>query len=176
MLEPIPVRYLEWSNIESIIAIAFSCLGILVTLFVTLIFVLYWNTPVVSLQPGALLHHPSWHLLGCVCPLHHLLPSPPSLYLLPAAPSNYFSSAMCYSALVMETNTPYPHLSWQQEEDLYPEAEFMSAWAQVIIASILISVQLTLVITWSSWSPMPILSPASRKSTLSAIPPTAWGW
>ncbi|KAM6184581.1 metabotropic glutamate receptor 1 isoform 1-T1 [Rhynchocyon petersi] len=162
--EPIPVRYLEWSNIESIIAIAFSCLGILVTLFVTLIFVLYRDTPVVKSSSRELCYIIlAGIFLGYVCPFTLIAkPTTMSCYLQRLLVG--LSSAMCYSALVTKTNRIARILAGSKKKICTRKPRFMSAWAQVIIASILISVQLTLVVTLIIMEPpMPILSYPSIK-------------
>ncbi|KAK2490573.1 hypothetical protein MC885_016517, partial [Smutsia gigantea] len=162
--EPIPVRYLEWSNIESIIAIAFSCLGILVTLFVTLIFVLYRDTPVVKSSSRELCYIIlAGIFLGYVCPFTLIAkPTTTSCYLQRLLVG--LSSAMCYSALVTKTNRIARILAGSKKKICTRKPRFMSAWAQVIIASVLISVQLTLVVTLIIMEPpMPILSYPSIK-------------
>ncbi|GAB1294908.1 Metabotropic glutamate receptor 1 [Apodemus speciosus] len=162
--EPIPVRYLEWSDIESIIAIAFSCLGILVTLFVTLIFVLYRDTPVVKSSSRELCYIIlAGIFLGYVCPFTLIAkPTTTSCYLQRLLVG--LSSAMCYSALVTKTNRIARILAGSKKKICTRKPRFMSAWAQVIIASILISVQLTLVVTLIIMEPpMPILSYPSIK-------------
>ncbi|XP_003511019.1 metabotropic glutamate receptor 1 isoform X1 [Cricetulus griseus] len=162
--QPIPVRYLEWSDIESIIAIAFSCLGILVTLFVTLIFVLYRDTPVVKSSSRELCYIIlAGIFLGYVCPFTLIAkPTTTSCYLQRLLVG--LSSAMCYSALVTKTNRIARILAGSKKKICTRKPRFMSAWAQVIIASILISVQLTLVVTLIIMEPpMPILSYPSIK-------------
>lgn len=37
--EPIPVQYVRWGDPEPIAAVAFSCLGLMATLFVTSVFI-----------------------------------------------------------------------------------------------------------------------------------------
>ncbi|EDL03523.1 glutamate receptor, metabotropic 1 [Mus musculus] len=162
--EPITIRYLEWSDIESIIAIAFSCLGILVTLFVTLIFVLYRDTPVVKSSSRELCYIIlAGIFLGYVCPFTLIAkPTTTSCYLQRLLVG--LSSAMCYSALVTKTNRIARILAGSKKKICTRKPRFMSAWAQVIIASILISVQLTLVVTLIIMEPpMPILSYPSIK-------------
>ncbi|KAB0366366.1 hypothetical protein FD754_010522 [Muntiacus muntjak] len=152
------------SNIESIIAIAFSCLGILVTLFVTLIFVLYRDTPVVKSSSRELCYIIlAGIFLGYVCPFTLIAkPTTTSCYLQRLLVG--LSSAMCYSALVTKTNRIARILAGSKKKICTRKPRFMSAWAQVIIASILISVQLTLVITLIIMEPpMPILSYPSIK-------------
>ncbi|XP_034966553.2 metabotropic glutamate receptor 1 isoform X1 [Zootoca vivipara] len=162
--EPIPVKYLQWSDIESIVAVAFSCLGILVTLFVTLIFALYRDTPVVKSSSRELCYIIlAGIFLGYICPFTLIArPTVTSCYLQRLLVG--LSSAMCYSALVTKTNRIARILAGSKKKICTRKPRFMSAWAQVLIASILISVQLTLVITLIIMEPpFPILSYPSIK-------------
>nr|XP_009667060.1 PREDICTED: metabotropic glutamate receptor 1 [Struthio camelus australis] len=162
--EPIPVKYLQWSNIESIVAVVFSCLGILVTMFVTLIFVLYRDTPVVKSSSRELCYIIlAGIFLGYICPFTLIAkPTITSCYLQRLLVG--LSSAMCYSALVTKTNRIARILAGSKKKICTRKPRFMSAWAQVVIASILISVQLTLVVTLIILEPpMPILSYPSIK-------------
>uniref|UniRef100_U3J499 G-protein coupled receptors family 3 profile domain-containing protein n=1 Tax=Anas platyrhynchos platyrhynchos TaxID=8840 RepID=U3J499_ANAPP len=156
--------YLQWSNIESIVAVVFSCLGILVTMFVTLIFVLYRDTPVVKSSSRELCYIIlAGIFLGYVCPFTLIAkPTTTSCYLQRLLVG--LSSAMCYSALVTKTNRIARILAGSKKKICTRKPRFMSAWAQVVIASILISVQLTLVVTLIILEPpMPILSYPSIK-------------
>uniref|UniRef100_A0A7M4DWE5 Glutamate metabotropic receptor 1 n=1 Tax=Crocodylus porosus TaxID=8502 RepID=A0A7M4DWE5_CROPO len=162
--EPIPVKYLQWSNIESIVAVVFSCLGILVTMFVTLIFVLYRDTPVVKSSSRELCYIIlAGIFMGYICPFTLIAkPTITSCYLQRLLVG--LSSAMCYSALVTKTNRIARILAGSKKKICTRKPRFMSAWAQVVIASILISVQLTLVVTLIIMEPpMPILSYPSIK-------------
>uniref|UniRef100_A0A8C9VXH6 Metabotropic glutamate receptor 5 n=1 Tax=Scleropages formosus TaxID=113540 RepID=A0A8C9VXH6_SCLFO len=145
--EPIPLRYLEWSNAESIVAVVFSCLGILVTMFVTFIFVLYRDTPVVKSSSRELCYIIlAGIFLGYVCPFTLIAkPTVASCYLQRLLVG--LSSAMCYSALVTKTNRIARILAGSKKKICTRKPRFMSAWAQVVIAFILISVQLTLEVT-----------------------------
>ncbi|XP_006008593.1 metabotropic glutamate receptor 1 [Latimeria chalumnae] len=162
--ELIVVKYLEWSNVEAIVAVVFSCLGILVTMFVTFIFVLYRDTPVVKSSSRELCYIIlAGIFLGYICPF--------TLIAMPTLTSCYLqrllvglSSAMCYSALVTKTNRIARILAGSKKKICTRKPRFMSAWAQVVIASILISVQLTLEITLIIMEPpLPVLSYPSIK-------------
>lgn len=162
--KPIPVKYLQWSDIESIVAVVFSCLGILVTMFVTLIFALYRDTPVVKSSSRELCYIIlAGIFLGYICPFTLIAkPTVTSCYLQRLLVG--LSAAMCYSALVTKTNRIARILAGSKKKICTRKPRFMSAWAQVVIASILISVQLTLVITLIIMEPpFPILSYPSIK-------------
>ncbi|XP_048830637.1 metabotropic glutamate receptor 1b isoform X1 [Brienomyrus brachyistius] len=144
---PIPLRYLQWSNAESIVAVVFSCLGILVTMFVTFIFVLYRDTPVVKSSSRELCYIIlAGIFLGYICPFTLIArPTVASCYLQRLLVG--LSAAMCYSALVTKTNRIARILAGSKKKICTRKPRFMSAWAQVVIAFILISIQLTLEVT-----------------------------
>ncbi|XP_035276048.1 metabotropic glutamate receptor 1b isoform X3 [Anguilla anguilla] len=145
--EPIPLKYLQWSDPESIVAVVFSCLGILVTMFVTFIFILYRDTPVVKSSSRELCYIIlAGIFLGYLCPFTLLArPTVVSCYLQRILVG--LSAAMCYSALVTKTNRIARILAGSKKKICTRKPRFMSAWAQVVIASILIGLQLTLEVT-----------------------------
>ncbi|XP_030629139.1 metabotropic glutamate receptor 1b [Chanos chanos] len=145
--EPIPLRYLEWGHPESIVAVVFSCLGILVTMFVTFIFILYRDTPVVKSSSRELCYIIlAGIFLGYICPFTLIArPTVASCFLQRLLVG--LSAAMCYSALVTKTNRIARILAGSKKKICTRKPRFMSAWAQVVIAFILISIQLTLEIT-----------------------------
>ncbi|CAG13194.1 unnamed protein product [Tetraodon nigroviridis] len=145
--ELIPVHYLEWSNPESIIQVVFSCMGILVTSFVAFIFVLYRDTPVVKSSSRELCYIIlAGIFLGYLCPFTLIArPTVASCYLQRLLVG--LSTAMCYSALVTKTNRIARILAGSKKKICTRKPRFMSAWAQVVIASILISLQLSLEVT-----------------------------
>ncbi|KAA0710843.1 Metabotropic glutamate receptor 1 [Triplophysa tibetana] len=145
--EPLPLHHLEWSHPESIVAVVFSCLGILVTSFVTFIFILYRDTPVVKSSSRELCYMIlAGIFLGYICPFTLIArPTTASCYLQRLLVG--LSASMCYSALVTKTNRIARILAGSKKKICTRKPRFMSAWAQVVIASILISVQLTLEIT-----------------------------
>ncbi|XP_047674608.1 metabotropic glutamate receptor 1 isoform X2 [Tachysurus fulvidraco] len=142
--QPLPLKCLEWSSVESIVAVVFSCLGILVTLFVTFIFIQYRDTPVVKSSSRELCYIIlAGIFLGYICPFTLIArPTVISCYLQRLLVG--LSSAMCYSALVTKTNRIARILAGSKKKICTRKPRFMSAWAQVVIAFILISVQLTL--------------------------------
>uniref|UniRef100_A0A674AMI1 Metabotropic glutamate receptor 1 n=1 Tax=Salmo trutta TaxID=8032 RepID=A0A674AMI1_SALTR len=154
---PLPLKYLDWSDVESIVAVCLSCVGILVTLWVTLIFMLYRDTPVVKSSSRELCYIILVGvLLGYICPF--------TLIAYPTVTSCYLqrllvglSAAMCYSALVTKTNRIARILAGSKKKICTKKPRFMSAWAQVVISFFLISLQLILEITLIILEPpMPI--------------------
>ncbi|KAK6297562.1 hypothetical protein J4Q44_G00321450 [Coregonus suidteri] len=144
---PLPLNYLDWSDVESIVAVCLSCVGILVTLWVILIFVVYRDTPVVKSSSRELCYIILVGvLLGYICPF--------TLIAYPTVGSCYLqrllvglSAAMCYSALVTKTNRIARILAGSKKKICTKKPRFMSAWAQVFISFFLISLQLILEIT-----------------------------
>ncbi|XP_054653377.1 metabotropic glutamate receptor 1b [Dunckerocampus dactyliophorus] len=145
--DPIPLRYLEWSDPESIIQVVFSCSGILATSFVALTFVLYRDTPVVKSSSRELCYIIlAGIFLGYLCPFTLIArPTVASCYLQRLLVG--LSAAMCYSALVTKTNRIARILAGSKKKICTRKPRFMSAWTQVAIASVLIGVQLTLEVT-----------------------------
>ncbi|XP_008311506.1 metabotropic glutamate receptor 1 isoform X2 [Cynoglossus semilaevis] len=145
--QPLPLKYLDWADVESIVAVVFSCVGILITSFVTFVFIQYRDTPVVKSSSRELCYIIlAGIFLGYICPFTLIArPTVISCYL-----QRLFvglSSAMCYSALVTKTNRIARILAGSKKKICTRKPRFMSAWAQVIIAFMLISMQLTLEIT-----------------------------
>ncbi|XP_026089058.1 metabotropic glutamate receptor 1 isoform X3 [Carassius auratus] len=145
--KPLPLKYLEWSSVESIIAVVFSCLGILVTLFVTFVFIQFRDTPVVKSSSRELCYIIlAGIFLGYICPFTLIArPTVISCYLQRLLVG--LSSAMCYSALATKTNRIARILAGSKKKICTRKPRFMSAWAQVVIAFILISFQLAVVVT-----------------------------
>ncbi|KAJ7990804.1 hypothetical protein DPEC_G00290710 [Dallia pectoralis] len=157
--EPITLRYLEWRNPESIVQVVFACLGILVTSFVTFIFVLFRDTPVVKSSSRELCYIIlAGIFLGYICPFTLIArPTVVSCYLQRLLVG--LSAAMCYSALVTKTNRIARILAGSKKKICTRKPRFMSAWAQLVIAGLLVSVQLTLEITLIVLEPpMPVKS------------------
>ncbi|KAJ8009634.1 hypothetical protein DPEC_G00090950 [Dallia pectoralis] len=145
--ESLPLMYLDWSDVESIVAVCLSCVGILVTLWVTLVFVLYRDTPVVKSSSRELCYIILFGvLLGYICPFTLIAhPTVTSCYLQRLLVG--LSAAMCYSALVTKTNRIARILAGSKKKICTKKPRFMSAWAQVFISFFLISLQLILEIT-----------------------------
>ncbi|KAI5627781.1 metabotropic glutamate receptor 1 isoform X1 [Silurus asotus] len=166
--QPLPLKCLEWSSIESIVAVVFSCLGILVTLFVTFVFIQYRDTPVVKSSSRELCYIIlAGIFMGYICPFTLIArPTVISCYLQRLLVG--LSSAMCYSALVTKTNRIARILAGSKKKICTRKPRFMSAWAQVVIAFILISLQLALeVVLIVLEPPKPIKSyPSIREAYL----------
>ncbi|XP_062323178.1 metabotropic glutamate receptor 1 isoform X3 [Osmerus eperlanus] len=157
--QPLPLKYLDWSDVESMVAVAFSCVGILITSFVTFIFILYRDTPVVKSSSRELCYIIlAGIFMGYICPFTLIArPTVFSCYLQRLLVG--LSSSMCYSALVTKTNRIARILAGSKKKICTKKPKFMSAWAQVVIAFVLISFQLSLEVTLIILeTPMPVKS------------------
>ncbi|XP_074471822.1 metabotropic glutamate receptor 1 isoform X2 [Sebastes fasciatus] len=157
--QPLPLKYLDWADVESMVAVAFSCMGILITSFVTFVFIQYRDTPVVKSSSRELCYIIlAGIFMGYICPFTLIAhPTVTSCYLQRLLVG--LSSAMCYSALVTKTNRIARILAGSKKKICTKKPRFMSAWAQVVIAFMLISLQLTLEITLIILEPpMPVKS------------------
>uniref|UniRef100_A0A8C3DNQ6 Metabotropic glutamate receptor 5 n=1 Tax=Corvus moneduloides TaxID=1196302 RepID=A0A8C3DNQ6_CORMO len=153
----IPVQYLRWGDPEPIAAVVFACLGLLATLFVTVIFIMYRDTPVVTIiQPRTLLHHSGRHLLGYLCTFC-LIAKPQQIYCYLQRIGIGLSPAMSYSALVTKTNRIARILAGSKKKICTKKPRFMSACAQLVIAFILICIQLGIIVALFIMEPPDIM-------------------
>ncbi|KAK6296477.1 hypothetical protein J4Q44_G00326190 [Coregonus suidteri] len=144
--DPIPVEYLRWGDPEPIAAVVFACLGLCATFFVTSVFIRFRDTPVVKSSSREL----CYIILAGIC-LGYLCTF--SLIAKPHAAHCYLqrlgiglSPAMSYSALVTKTNRIARILAGSKKKICTKKPRFMSACAQLVIASLLILLQLGIIV------------------------------
>ncbi|XP_066535238.1 metabotropic glutamate receptor 5b [Hoplias malabaricus] len=144
--DPIQVEYLRWGDPEPIAAVVFSCLGLMATLFVTMVFVIYRDTPVVKSSSRELCYIILAGIcLGYLCTFCLIAkPHPVHCYLQRLGVG--LSPAMSYSALVTKTNRIARILAGSKKKICTKKPRFMSACAQVAIAFILILLQLSIIV------------------------------
>ncbi|XP_033834067.1 glutamate receptor, metabotropic 5a [Periophthalmus magnuspinnatus] len=144
--EPIPVHYLHWGDPEPIAAVVFACLGLLATLFVTSVFIKFWDTPVVKSSSRELCYIILAGIcLGYLCTFS-LIAKPHIIYCYLQRLGIGLSPAMSYSALVTKTNRIARILAGSKKKICTKKPRFMSACAQLIIAFILILLQLGIIV------------------------------
>ncbi|XP_041438651.1 metabotropic glutamate receptor 5 isoform X1 [Xenopus laevis] len=142
----IPVEYLRWSDPEPIAAVVFSCLGLLATMFVMAIFVLYRDTPVVKSSSRELCYIILAGIcLGYLCTFS-LIAKPQQIYCYLQRIGIGLSPAMSYSALVTKTNRIARILAGSKKKICTKKPRFMSACAQLVIAFLLICIQLGIIV------------------------------
>nr|5CGC_A Chain A, Metabotropic glutamate receptor 5,Endolysin,Metabotropic glutamate receptor 5 [synthetic construct]5CGD_A Chain A, Metabotropic glutamate receptor 5,Endolysin,Metabotropic glutamate receptor 5 [synthetic construct] len=98
-----PVQYLRWGDPAPIAAVVFACLGLLATLFVTVVFIIYRDTPVVKSSSRELCYIILAGIcLGYLCTFC-LIAKPKQIYCYLQRIGIGLSPAMSYSALVTKT-------------------------------------------------------------------------
>ncbi|XP_077360646.1 glutamate receptor, metabotropic 5a isoform X2 [Festucalex cinctus] len=144
--EPIPVHYMRWGDPEPIAAVAFACLGLLATLFVTAVFIKFWDTPVVKSSSRELCYIILAGIcLGYACTFS-LIAKPHLVYCYLQRLGIGLSPAMSYSALVTKTNRIARILAGSKKKICTKKPRFMSACAQLVIAFLLILLQLAIIV------------------------------
>ncbi|KAM4620338.1 glutamate receptor, metabotropic 5a [Polymixia lowei] len=144
--EPIPVQFVRWGDPEPIAAVVFSCLGLMATLFVTSIFIKFWDTPVVKSSSRELCYIILAGIcLGYLCTFS-LIAKPHVVYCYLQRLGIGLSPAMSYSALVTKTNRIARILAGSKKKICTKKPRFMSACAQLVIAFVLILLQLGIIV------------------------------
>ncbi|XP_071780753.1 glutamate receptor, metabotropic 5a [Centroberyx gerrardi] len=144
--EPIPVQYVRWGDPEPIAAVVFACLGLMATLFVTSIFIKFWDTPVVKSSSRELCYIILAGIcLGYLCTFS-LIAKPHVVYCYLQRLGIGLSPAMSYSALVTKTNRIARILAGSKKKICTKKPRFMSACAQLVIAFLLILLQLGIIV------------------------------
>ncbi|KAM6984188.1 glutamate receptor, metabotropic 5a [Tautogolabrus adspersus] len=144
--EPIPVQYVQWGDPEPIAAVVFACLGLLATLFVTSVFIKFWDTPVVKSSSRELCYIILVGIcLGYLCTFS-LIAKPHIVYCYLQRLGIGLSPAMSYSALVTKTNRIARILAGSKKKICTKKPRFMSACAQLVIAFLLILLQLGIIV------------------------------
>ncbi|KAJ8410837.1 hypothetical protein AAFF_G00187940 [Aldrovandia affinis] len=144
--DPIPVEYLRWGSPEPIAAVVFACLGLLATFFVTSIFIIYKDTPVVKSSSRELCYIILAGIcLGYLCTFC-LIAKPHVVYCYLQRVGIGLSPAMSYSALVTKTNRIARILAGSKKKICTKKPRFMSACAQLVIAFVLIVLQLSIIV------------------------------
>ncbi|RXN24247.1 metabotropic glutamate receptor 5 [Labeo rohita] len=144
--DPIPVKYLRWGDPEPIAAVVFACLGLMATFFVTCIFIIYRDTPVVKSSSRELCYIILAGIcLGYLCTFC-LIAKPHVIYCYLQRLGIGLSPAMSYSALVTKTNRIARILAGSKKKICTKKPRFMSACAQLVIAFLLILLQLGIIV------------------------------
>ncbi|XP_062495074.1 metabotropic glutamate receptor 5 isoform X1 [Pezoporus occidentalis] len=153
----IPVQYLRWGDPEPIAAVVFACLGLLATTFVTAIFIMYRDTPVVKSSSRELCYIILAGIcLGYLCTFC-LIAKPQQIYCYLQRIGIGLSPAMSYSALVTKTNRIARILAGSKKKICTKKPRFMSACAQLVIAFILICIQLGIIVALFIMEPPDIM-------------------
>lgn len=148
------IKYLSWSDPEAIVSMVFAAMGLSSTLLSLVVFTKYKNTPVVKSSTREL----------CFIILAGMAISHVSVFSIIAKPSKFtclmnrllpgLSFAVIYSALLTKTNRIARILSDSKIRIPSSKPRFMSATAQVVITSFLITIEV-FIATWMLHSEPP---------------------
>ncbi|VEN43404.1 unnamed protein product [Callosobruchus maculatus] len=138
----LPIEYVQWHDTQAIVAMIFASLGFISTLFTSIVFVKYNDTPIVKSSTREL----------CYIILAGMTVSHGSVFVILAKPSRVtctltrllpgLSFAMIYAALLTKTNRIARILAGSKKRFPTKKPLFMSATAQVFITFCLISVEI----------------------------------
>ncbi|XP_078618482.1 metabotropic glutamate receptor 1-like [Branchiostoma floridae x Branchiostoma japonicum] len=159
----IPVEYTKWTDVQTIVAVVFSCVGIMATTFVTTVFVRHRDTPVVKSSSRELCYIILIGLYSSYLSAFPLLAKPDQVTCYLQRICVGLSFSMCYSALVTKTNRIARILAGSKKKIITRKPRFMSATAQVMISFALIflegiSIAITVVLyppSAEAYSPKP---------------------
>ncbi|KAG9509911.1 Metabotropic glutamate receptor, partial [Fragariocoptes setiger] len=147
----LPQKFLEWHSVYAIVPLAIACLGLASTLFVTLTFVKYIDTPVVKASGREL----SFVLLAGIACCHL------STFILLAKPSIVvcgmqrflvnFGFSLMYASLLVKTNRISRIFDSARKSAKRPS--FISPKSQMIITTILVAIQVFFLLLWFALEP-----------------------
>ncbi|XP_014670624.1 PREDICTED: metabotropic glutamate receptor 1-like [Priapulus caudatus] len=143
----IRVEYIRWDDTGSIIVVCFACFGMVSTLFTTMIFVQYNNTPVVKATTRELSYIILVGFMLCYACSFILLAKPlqHTCYLTRILPGLAFS--MIYGALVTKTNRIARILAGSKKKIMTRKPRFMSATAQMLITLVIVVAEIAILVT-----------------------------
>ena len=155
----INIEHIEWSDTEALVGMALAVIGIIATLWISLVFMRHNNTAVVKASTRELTY---FILLGIAISYGTTFPlvAKPSLltcYLTRILPG--FSFSLIYGALVTKTNRIARILAGSKKKIMTRKPRFMSASAQVVITCIIIGIECAIITV------MLILEPADSNLT-----------
>lgn len=152
----LPEQYMRWRTVFAIVPMCLSCVGILVTSFVIITFLLFNDTPIVMASGRELSYMLLSGCLFCYLITFILLAKPT---LITCAVQRFgvgFGFSLIYSSLLTKTNRISRIFDSARKSAKRPP--FVSPKSQIIITTILISIQVIFTIIWLVLEP-----PGTRK-------------
>ena len=142
----IPVQFQQITDTQSLMAIAFACAGLIITIFTMVIFIKNNNTPVVKSSTRELSYLIFIAMCLCYITTFPLVvrPTKAACYLTRILPG--LSFAMIYGALLTKTNRIARVLAVGKKKIITKKLKFMSGTAQVIISFILIFIEVVIIV------------------------------
>ncbi|XP_054163269.1 metabotropic glutamate receptor 1-like [Oppia nitens] len=143
----IPIDYLQWDTKPSLVAMAISCLGFIMTSFAMIVFIRHNDTPIVKASTRELSYMILMGMFLCHGTTFILLarPTKPTCFVGRVLPG--FSFAIIYGSLVTKTNRIARILAGSKKRIITKKPRFMSGTAQVVIALLLISIESGIIAT-----------------------------
>lgn len=139
------VEYFRWNSPEAIAAMVLAFVGIVTTLYATVLFMRYNSTPVVKATTRELSYIILVGFLMCYSTTFLIVIKPNNVtcYFLRIVPGTAF--AMIYGALLTKTNRIARILAGSKKRILTKKPRFMSTLAQLMITLFLVGVELALI-------------------------------
>ncbi|XP_064628882.1 metabotropic glutamate receptor 1-like isoform X2 [Lineus longissimus] len=138
---PIKIEYILWTDSQALIAMAFSSIGMFITLCIIVCLVRHNDTPVVKASTRELVYIILVGIIIAYATSFTLIakPSIATCYLSRILPG--FAFSMIYGALVTKTNRIARILAGSKKKIMTRKPRFMSASAQVVITCMIIGIE-----------------------------------
>ncbi|CAL4121485.1 unnamed protein product, partial [Meganyctiphanes norvegica] len=180
--EHIPVEFISWDDDESIVALVLSSLGFLATCFTMGVFIKFNHTPIVKASTRELTYIIFVGMMFAYSTTLSLIARPSVVTCAISRVIPGLSFAMIYAALVTKTNRIARILAGNKKI-MTRKPRFMTSNAQVVITSLLISIEVGIIIAMLILEPPKEINsyPATRKvvlvcntTPLGIIAPMGW--
>lgn len=145
--EQLPIQYMTMSSYWAIVPVVFSSCGILLTIFVSIVFIRYNKTPVIMASGREL----SFMLLGgilmCYLMTFVMVAKPSVLACAVLRMGLGLSLSVCYASLFTRTNR-ISRIFNRGVKAMVKRPSYTSPKSQVIIVCCLVSIQVIATVTW----------------------------
>ncbi|XP_033116982.1 metabotropic glutamate receptor 5-like [Anneissia japonica] len=146
-------EYTKWGDIVSIVAITFSSIGILLTLFITSTFIRFHNTAIVKSSSRENSYIILSGIFMCYSTTFVLVSKPSTLVCYLQRGIIGFSFSVIYSALLIRTNRMARILAGSKKRIMTRRPRFLSATAQIVMTSMLVIIQVGITVTFMILEP-----------------------
>lgn len=143
------ISYLTWTNLWAIIILICACLGIITTMLISFVYVVFHKHSIIKASSRELSGILLVGLLLCYILPFWFVTKPSQATCAIRRFAVGFSFAVCFSALLVKTNRIHRIFN-RSTEQLKTLPRFISPLSQVIITLILISIQTVIAILWIS--------------------------
>ncbi|CAH1782650.1 unnamed protein product, partial [Owenia fusiformis] len=143
----LPVQSMEWNSVWAILPAAFSCLGIIATLFTFFVFWRFNRTPLIMAAGRELCYILMIGILMCYSLTFVLLSQPSTITCTIIRIGLGVSLSVCYAALFTKTNR-ISRIFNRGVKAAVKRPSYTSPRSQVVICMCLVAVQITAAVTW----------------------------